>query len=151
MMDNLARTVLLLAWTIAAACSPVLGARGRQVGHALPIVVAMAPPTFPVFARLAHIQGVVRLKVTTDGQRVTNAQEQGKASPLLAGLAEKNVRTWQFEPGDPTTFTVTYTYSLVAYRISGADSTSITLRLPTDVEISATMPVNVDLAPDKRR
>ncbi len=91
----------------------------------------------------------MHLKITTDGQRVTDSQLEGNAATLLAGLAEKNIRTWQFEPGEPTTFNVTYTYRLVTHSISGADSTSVTLKLPTDVEISATVPATVGLAPDK--
>jgi len=138
--SNLGRTVLFLFWIATTVCSPLLTARGRQAKHALPIVVIMAPPTYPVFARRTHIEGVVHLKIATDGQRVTSAEAEGDAASLLADLAEKNVRTWQFEPGDPTTFDVTYAYRLVTHPISGADSTSVTLRLPNDVEISATMP-----------
>ena len=110
MKNNLERRLLLLIWIAVAACSPLLTARGQQAKLALPIVITMAPPTYPVFARQTHIEGVVHLKITTDGQRVTDSQLEGNAATLLAGLAEKNIRTWQFEPGEPTTFNVTYTY-----------------------------------------
>lgn len=138
---------LMLAAAVCLQSSPAIG--GQAVRHALPIVIMMAPPTYPVFTRQAHIEGAVRLRITTDGRQVTNVQAEDNPSALLGGLAEKNVRTWQFEPGEPTTFTVAYTYKLATRPISGADSTSVTLELPTAVEISATIPVNADLAPDK--
>jgi|SRR5271156_5114053 hypothetical protein len=138
MKNNLGRTVLSITSIVAAVCSPLLTARGRQAKHALPIVAMMAPPTYPFLARRTHIEGVVRLKIATDGHRVTNAQAEGSAAPPLVDLAEKNIRTWQFEPGEPTTFEVTYAYRLVTYSIFGGDSTSVTLELPTDVKISAT-------------
>lgn len=141
----------ILGWAcLLVVCVTSLPAKGQQLGSGLPVVTMMAPPTYPVFARQAHVEGVVRLKITTDGRRVADAEVQGSAPAMLEDLAEKNVRTWEFEPADPTSFIVSFTYKLVTYRISGADRASVTLKLPTDVEISATMPVNVDLAPDKR-
>lgn len=149
MSNNVGSRVALFIATAAVACLPWLTARARQVKQALPIVTSMAPPTYPVVAREARIEGTARLKITTDGHRVTDTHVQGNPPLLLAALAEKNVRTWQFEPGDPTTFEVTYAYKLVKRSIRDADGTSVTLELPTDVEISATVPLNVDLAPDK--
>lgn len=148
MKNTFERIALLVAVvaTVAWLRSPILGA--SQASHGLPIVVMMVPPTYPMIARLPHLQGVVHLRVTTDGRQVITAETEGKAPQLLAVSAAKNVRSWQFEPGDPTTFEVTYAYKLVTRHIPGADATSVTLELPTRVEISANVPVNVDLAPD---
>lgn len=150
-MRNTAKCILLLLMLATAVVSlTLLRARAQRVKQALPIVVTMAPPTYPIVARLAHVEGIVRLNVTTDGRQVTDVQAQDNAPRLLVTLAEKNVRSWQFEPGDPATFTATYAYKLVTYSIPGADSTSITLKLPLDVAITAAVPVNGDLPPDKR-
>lgn len=121
----------------------------QMTTHGLPIVVMMAPPTYPIVARLAHVEGVVHLRVTTDGRGVISTEQEGRTPQLLVAVAAKNVRSWQFEPGGPTTFDVAYTYKLVSQHISDADSTSVTLKLPTEVEISASVPVNSALAPNK--
>jgi Gram-negative bacterial TonB protein C-terminal len=143
---NWPTTLLLLA---AAASSPwALPARGQRSHQALPRVLTMAVPTYPSVARAAHVEGLVHIKVTTDGHSVSNAEVQDGAR-LLAVPAEDNVRTWQFSPHDPITFVVTYRYKLLA-RAKGQNSLpSVLLRLPTDVEVSAMPRETVDPAPDK--
>lgn len=150
MKSSLRITASLLVAAVLVGCVALLNAKQRRMNDVLPIVTRMAPPTYPPFARRVNVQGVVRVRVTTDGQRVTEVQPQGKPFPLLAALATKNVRTWQFEPGQPTTFAVTYAYKLTAHCACGADGESVTLKLPTDVEISAVPPSETDL-PGKQR
>jgi len=68
------------------------------------MVASAQVPLYPPVARLANVEGVVHLKVTTDGHHVVSTQvEDGHR--LLAALAEENVRTWQFSLHEPTTFT----------------------------------------------
>jgi len=74
-------------------------------------VARAAVPLYPPLARAARVQGVVHLKVTTDGHRVvaTHVEDGNK---LLADAAEENARTWEFATHDATTFTMTYHYKL---------------------------------------
>ncbi|HXN51631.1 MAG TPA: hypothetical protein VN943_06815 [Candidatus Acidoferrum sp.] len=117
---------------------------------ALPRVAGAAVPLYPPLARAAHVQGIVHVKVTTDGQRAvaTHAEDGPK---LLAAAAEENARTWQFAVHEPTTFTVTYHYKLVAGMKGNPDNPEVVLRLPTEVEVrTLPMPPIADPSPDKR-
>jgi len=102
---------------------------------ALPMVTGAKVPFYPPLARAANVQGVVHVKVTTDGHRViaTHVEDGHK---LLASAAEENARTWEFATHDPTTFTVTYHYKLDAKLKGDPDNPTVILRLPTEVEIS---------------
>lgn len=102
---------------------------------ALPRVAGAAVPLYPPLARVAHVQGVVHVKVTTDGRRVVGAHAED-GSKLLAVAAEENVRTWTFATHEPTTFTVTYLYKLDAQLSGDPDNPTVLLRFPTDVEVS---------------
>jgi hypothetical protein len=79
----------------------------------------------------------VRLKVTTDGHHVVGTRVE-EGHKLLAAAAEENVRTWQFQLHEPTTFTVTYKYNLVTNWKGDPENPTVVLRLPTEVE-AATM------------
>jgi hypothetical protein len=69
---------------------------------------------------------------------------------LLAAAAEKNVQTWEFTEHQPTTFTVTYQYKLVADLKENPYGPTVILRLPTEVEVLARPIVISDPAPDPR-
>lgn len=107
----------------------------QQPRVALPMVASAQVPLYPSVARLANVEGTVHLKITTDGHRVVSTQiEDGHK--LLASLAEENVRTWQFSPHEPTTFTVNYTYKLVDNWKGDPNNPAVVLRFPTEVEVS---------------
>ena len=118
--------VFLAGWTMAA----------QQPGVALPMVVSAQVPLYPQVARIANVEGVVHLRVTTDGQRVVSVQVE-EGHKLLAAPAEGNVRTWQFSPHDPVTLKVTYTYKLVTDLDSRQNNPRVILKLPTEVEVDA--------------
>jgi len=65
---------------------------------------------------------------------------ENEANVALSKAAEENAMTWHFSRHDPTTFTVTYRYILVA-RLkdikSNAPNAKVVLRFPTDVDIYA--------------
>src|ERR1700683_329774 len=63
----------------------------------VPKVIQHSQPIYPLLAQLAHIQGDVRLKVTTDAESVTQV-EAITGHPLLCKAAEDNVRTWKRAP-----------------------------------------------------
>jgi hypothetical protein len=94
-------TMLVAVWALAA--------QAQESRIALPMVAAAAVPLYPPLARVAHVQGIVHVKMTTDGHRVivTHAEDGHK---VLAAAAEENARTWEFATHEPTTFTVTYHY-----------------------------------------
>lgn len=118
-------TVLISATTLA----------GQEPKAALPRVVAIEVPFYPPLARVAHVEGVVHIKITTDGHRVvaTHVEDGHK---LLAAAAEQNARTWQFATHEPTTFTLTYKYKLLTEWTGDPESPTVVLRLPTEVEVS---------------
>ena len=90
-----------------------LAAMAQESKVALPMVAGASVPLYPPLARVAHVQGVVHVKITTDGHRVI-ATKVEDGHKLLAAAAEENARTWQFATHEPTTFTVTYSYKLNA-------------------------------------
>lgn len=80
-----------------------------------------------------HVQGVVHVKITTDGTKATAAQAED-GHRLLAVAAEENARSWLFTKHEPTSFTVTYRYRISAD--GDPNNPTVTLRFPTDVEVS---------------
>ncbi len=107
----------------------------QQSSVALPMVASAQVPLYPQVLRLANVEGVVHLKVTTDGHRVVSTQVED-GHKLLAALAEENVRTWQFSLHEPATFTVTYISKLVKNWKGDPYNPIVVLRLPTEVEVS---------------
>jgi outer membrane biosynthesis protein TonB len=103
---------------------------------ALPMVLSAQVPLYPQTARTANVQGIVHIRVETDGQRVTSAQAED-GNQLLSAPAEKNVKTWQFSLHKPTTFTVTYKYRLVDDIEASQNNPRVLLKLPTEVEVDA--------------
>jgi hypothetical protein len=107
----------------------------QQSSIALPRVASAQVPLYPPLARVANVEGVVHVKVTTDGHRVVSTRiEDG--NKLLADSAEDNAKTWQFALHEPATFTVTYTYKLLTKWKGDPENPIVVLRFPTDVEIS---------------
>ena len=131
---------------------------GITVGNAqssrasLPLVTGASTPLYPIGPHTVNIQGSVRVKMVTDGHRaVTVSVEDDGGHPALARAARENAETWEFLNHDPTSFTVTYRYILVA-RLKDIESNTLNskviLRFPTSVEIYAQRwPGNVDVAP----
>ena len=107
-----------------------------------PTVVVAQVPFYPEIPQKAHIDGLVRLHVTTDGKR-TLVIDQLSGQPMLLKAAAENVRTWEFAQHTPTGFDVSFRYTLLPSMChSGCDCysdepASVILRLPTEVEIRA--------------
>jgi hypothetical protein len=137
-----AATVLLLAH---------LAVGAQQVRVALPMVTSAQVPLYPPTARIANVEGVVHLKATTDGHHVVSTQVED-GNKLLADFAEENLRTWQFSPHAPVTFTVTYTYRLVTDLEPAQNNPRVILNLPTAVEVDALRwPGTVDMPGEVKR
>ena len=108
----------------------------QQSKESLPTVAAAAVPFYPPVARVARIEGVVRLRLSTDGKRVSAISVES-GPPALTPAAEENVRTWQFKDHNPTTFEAIFRYKMLPESECGMDSGTALLRLPTEVELSA--------------
>jgi Gram-negative bacterial TonB protein C-terminal len=111
----------------------IAGAQSRKV--ALPTVANAKMPLYPPLARAARVQGVVRVRVTTDGHRVVSAAAES-GPKILAAAAQDVAHSWQFATHEPTSFIVTFTYKLVNSLKSGPENPTVVLRLPTEVEVS---------------
>jgi outer membrane biosynthesis protein TonB len=75
----------------------------QNAGQQLPVVVSASVPLYPRTAQLAHIQGTVKIRATTDGKKVSSLDAES-GPPMLVQAAEDNLRTWQFEEHKPVTF-----------------------------------------------
>jgi TonB family protein len=116
-----------------------------------PHVTSAQVPIYPLVLQVAHIEGMVELRVTTDGRGVASVAP-ASGQPMLAAAAVENVKTWQFEKHTPTTFTVVFRYRLLESECDSmcecdsAERPSTVLKLPTEVEIDATEAVLCDPA-----
>ncbi len=106
----------------------------------LPKVVKMGQVYYPPLALRARITGDVRVKVTTDGERVVIA-EAVVGHSMLKPAAVDMVHTWQFEPHVPMSFEVT-----LHFKQSG-DSQCDALSLPVSVRVEAPNSVTIDAVP----
>jgi hypothetical protein len=91
---------------------------------------------------MAAIQGIVTLRVSTDGKRVSSIDsETGPYALVLA--ARENLKTWEFESHKPTSFDVRFIYKLspappceTAFDPWDPRSQSVLLQLPMSVELN---------------
>jgi TonB family protein len=95
---------------------PGLIATGQEPQEALPKVVRHDQPIYPPLARTARIEGEVHLKITTDGESISNVEVQS-GHPILTKAAEENVRTWKFASHLPGAYSVTYQYKLMSHEL----------------------------------
>ena len=88
MKSKLVRTVLLLSATVAF---------GQRVPDTQPHLKSAGLPQYPPIARLAQIQGEVKVEfvLNSDGEPVSVIAVSGH--PMLKAAAEQNVKTWRFE------------------------------------------------------
>jgi len=85
-----------------------------------------------------HLQGTVKLKVTTDGHRITHI-EVLPSHPILSEEAIKNVRTWTFADHNATSFVVTYHYTLEEHYKEKKDPVT---KCPAKVDLPSTVTVS---------
>src|SRR3979490_940974 len=105
-------SVLLARTLVWIACGKThCGTEEQAPPPALPMVAAAPVPLYPPLARSTSTQGVVHVKVQTDGHKVVQAHAEEK-NKLLSDAAEENARNWQFSTHTPLTFTITYRYRL---------------------------------------
>jgi hypothetical protein len=85
---------------------------GQEPTDPIPQVLVRTNPTCPPIARTAHIQGDVRVKVTTDGSSVVSA-EVVYGPPLLQSNTLTSVRTWKFASHTPATFYLVFRFKIM--------------------------------------
>lgn len=108
----------------------------QETQQELPLVTAGTIPLYPRLALLARIQGVVKIKVTTDGKRVLSFNsESGPA--MLVKAAKENIQTWEFDEHKPTSFVTTFEYRIEEPAHCGFKSGSAILHIPLEVDVSA--------------
>jgi Gram-negative bacterial TonB protein C-terminal len=132
-----AKVLILLASTIT---GPTMAS--AQSRAPLPAVIRASVPLYPRVSQVAHIEGVVRLRISTDGHRVSTVQVES-GPQMLAQAAKENAETWQFEQHNPTTFDATFHYQLLPStcdskcNCGSKEGGSVLLRLPMFVEVKA--------------
>jgi hypothetical protein len=117
-------------------CSTVVcSGADQQPTQDLPVVTDAAVPFYPPRARLAHIEGVVRLQVSTDGEKVSEVKLL-EGQPVLALAAKENVKSWRLKWHARTTFEATFRYKLLPDFVCESVNPTVILRLPIEVEVS---------------
>jgi uncharacterized iron-regulated membrane protein len=105
---------------------------GQEPTPALPMVSAAPVPLYPLLARHTNTQGIIHVKIQTDGQKVVQAHAE-ETNKLLSVAAEENAKNWEFSKHTPVTFTITYRYRLT--NECDSNNPTVTLHLPTKVEV----------------
>ncbi len=113
--------------------SPVFGQKAQQE---VPLLTAGVMPLYPRMALAARIQGVVKIRVTTDGKKVASLEAES-GPPMLARAAEENIRTWEFDEHKPTTFETTFEYVIEEPAECEYSNGAAVLKLPLEVRISS--------------
>jgi hypothetical protein len=128
----------------------LLSVAAQEKKEPLPRVLTASIPSYPPFALAARIQGIVTLRVSTDGKHVVTFNSE-KGHPLLLQAAKDNVKTWEFEPHRPMSFDVTFDYRLslpppceTEFDPSDSQNTSVLLHLPMSVQLNSVMPRGCD-------
>lgn len=117
-------------------CGMLHPAAAQKAEQQLPLVVAGEMPLYPIIARAARVQGVVKIKVTTDGKKVTSVDVES-GPPMLVKFAKENILTWEFTQHKPTTFVSTFEYVIEEPAQCDYSNDALTLKLPLEVRISA--------------
>lgn len=133
------RRFVIFATVVAFSLLMSLPAQCKPPQSDLPVVKSADLPLYPNLARQARIEGTAICQVWTNGAAITRVQASG-AHKLLMEAAEENLKTWRFYPHTPTSFTVTFVYSLDPSEVYGLVNPSLTLQLPLRVEIRTKSP-----------
>jgi len=105
-----------------------------------PVEVAdMVSPHYPALARMARLQGSVRVEVEIGGDgKVISATTTG-ADQILQTAAAKNIRLWTFRSrtGEKSKYVITYTYRLEGNPSKHAECPEVVFHLPDRVEVTS--------------
>jgi hypothetical protein len=121
----------------------------QRADRDLPLVLAGEMPLYPVMARAARIEGIVKIKATTNGGKVVSLEVES-GPPMLVRFAEDNLKTWKFAKHAPATFVTTFEYVIEEPSYCGYHNGSVNLQLPLEVRISASGVQTCDPAADTK-
>jgi hypothetical protein len=107
-----------------------------DVTFQLPVVTAAAVPQYPPVALAANVFGLVKIRVTTDGAKVS-VLHVDEGPPLLAEATTDNIRTWQFAQHKATTFVAMFEYQIDEPSQCPLVNPTVALDLPIHVRIAA--------------
>jgi hypothetical protein len=131
-----------LLFAMLAVCAITSPAQDANPAEKLPMVKSGEMPLYPPVLRSAQIEGEVDLRVTTDGSGIASVEvEYGNL--LLAKAAQENIKTWKFEPHEPTSFSTVFFYHLekesatYSCKPDVPDNGSVVLKLPARVDITS--------------
>jgi hypothetical protein len=108
----------------------------QKAEQELPLVIAGKMPLYPIMPRLARVEGVVKIRVTTDGEKVTSFEAES-GPPMLVKFAKENILTWEFVKHKPTTFITTFEYVIGGPDQCMYSNGASVLNLPLEIRISA--------------
>src|ERR1035437_2537154 len=108
----------------------------QKAEQELPLVIAGKMLLYPIMARLARVEGVVKIRVTTDGEKVTSFEAES-GPPMLVKFAKENILTWEFVKRKPTTFITTFEYVIEGPDQCMYSNGASVLNLPLEIRISA--------------
>ncbi|MDP1830562.1 MAG: energy transducer TonB [Geothrix sp.] len=97
-----------------------LWAMEKGSGGSIPIISSAKLPIYPANARIANINGTVKMKVSTDGGSVAKVISL-EGPPMLVNAAKEMISEWKFLQHDPTEFTVTIQYLLATTPTRASD------------------------------
>ena len=132
--------VLLLAATSSLGLSQnVSGGRPAQrPEEAYQFVVERADvPMYPIVARMARLEGTVRITATIAHGDVVKAEASSTASSVLKVAATRNLETWKFAPEANGQLTVTYVYALAKEEDFPPPNPSVEIRFPSYVRVTS--------------
>lgn len=155
-MRNVVRTLGVLVIFVLAASAfgqSTVGTPAAQATH-YPTLTRAEVPLYPPIARAAHITGTVEIQVVVEKGAVVDAQvksvvlapsdhvvlnEEGKKKVglYLSNPSLANVKTWQFQSEDRTTFLVTYVYKIEGEETPLPENPKVELDLPRLVTVTA--------------
>ena len=120
-----------------------------------PRLIRAEIPFYPPAARAAHFGGTVEIQVTVENGAVLDAQVQGgmvtaqasseqgamrdnqeKLLPYLSLPSVANIKTWQFQPEDHSTFLVKYVYKIEGEETPLPENPKVQLDLPHLVTVT---------------
>ncbi len=111
-------------------------ALSQNVEQELPLVLDGKIPVYPLMAREARVQGIVKVRVTTDGKRAASlAAEAGPA--MLVKFTKENIQTWEFAKHKPITFVTTFEYHIEDPAQCTFSNGTAVLRLHREALVSA--------------
>jgi hypothetical protein len=106
-------------------------------GQHYPKLIQAELPLYPDIAWAAHMTGAVEIEARIEKGLVVSALIKSQTNPYLANPSVANLKSWRFQPGEPTTFTVTYTYNIEGAETDLPENPKIEMDLPMRVNLTA--------------